>query len=133
MKRLILLLILSLALISSVDAKQERSQKAKDDFKHSHPCPSNGNDHGACPDYVIDHVIALACGGADAPENMQWQSVEEGKLKDKWERAGCSTNSDSTNRSRNESAVYQTGTRGGCFTYGQDGRKHYVSHDKCGR
>lgn len=85
MKRLILLLILSLALISSVDAKQERSQKAKDEFKYSHPCPSNGNNHGACAGYVIDHIQALACGGADAPENMQWQSIAEVKqyLKDK--------------------------------------------------
>jgi hypothetical protein len=27
-------------------ARQERSQAAKDDFKYSHPCPSNGNNHG---------------------------------------------------------------------------------------
>ena len=27
--------------------------------------------------------------GADAPSNMQWQSTEEGKAKDKVERRGC--------------------------------------------
>jgi hypothetical protein len=32
---------------------------------------------------------ACACGGIDAPENMQWQSVAEAKAKDKWERNDC--------------------------------------------
>jgi len=35
------------------------------------------------------------------PSNMQWQSVAEGKTKDKWER------------------------KGGCFYFGDDGRVHY--------
>ena len=35
---------------------------------------------------MIDPINALACGGTDAPDNMQWQSVAEGKAKDKWER-----------------------------------------------
>ena len=39
--------------------------------------------------YVIDHIKPLACGGADDPTNMQWQTVEEGKAKDKVERVGC--------------------------------------------
>jgi len=39
--------------------------------------------------HVIDHVVPLACGGADDPINMQWQTVEEGKAKDKVEREGC--------------------------------------------
>ncbi|MCX7105232.1 MAG: hypothetical protein NTU70_08145 [Methylococcales bacterium] len=34
----------------------------------------------------------MACGGADAPSNIQWQSVAEGKAKDKWERKGCQIN-----------------------------------------
>ena len=110
-----------------------KRQKTKDEFKYSHPCPSNGNNHGSCAGYVIDHITALACGGADDPSNMQWQSVAEGKAKDKWERKGCSTNSHSTSSSSSESEVYQTGSRGGCFYYDGDGRKHYVSHDKCGR
>ena len=39
--------------------------------------------------YVVDHVWPLLCGGRDAPENMQWQTIEEGKRKDKWERKAC--------------------------------------------
>jgi hypothetical protein len=34
----------------------------------------------------MKHLAALACGGADAPENMQWQTAAEAKLKDR--RAG---------------------------------------------
>ena len=67
----------------------KRSHAAITAFKHQHPCPVTGQPKGPCPGYVIDHVIALACGGKDAPSNMQWQTIEEGKAKDKWERIGC--------------------------------------------
>ena len=40
---------------------------------------------GACPGYVVDHVVPLKRGGADAPENMQWQTTAEAKAKDKVE------------------------------------------------
>jgi hypothetical protein len=65
--------------------KIARSEKAKDDFKHSHPCPSTGKQSGACPGYVIDHVQALKHGGADTPSNMQWQTVADAKAKDRTE------------------------------------------------
>jgi hypothetical protein len=41
------------------------------------------------PGWIIDHIVALACGGADKPSNMQWQTVAEAKAKDKTERKGC--------------------------------------------
>ena len=62
-----------------------RSEKAKDEFKHMHPCPATGKSSGACPGYVIDHITPLKRGGADEPYNMQWQTVEAAKAKDKWE------------------------------------------------
>ena len=34
---------------------------------------------------MIDHIVPLACGGADAPANMQWQTIREAKAKDRWE------------------------------------------------
>lgn len=37
------------------------------------------------PGYVIDHIIPLKRGGCDTVENMQWQTVEEAKEKDRWE------------------------------------------------
>jgi len=64
----------------------KRSAAAKNDFKRQHPCPSTGRSSGACPGYVIDHVRALECGGPDTSSNMQWQTVADGKAKDKTER-----------------------------------------------
>ncbi|WP_427500783.1 HNH endonuclease signature motif containing protein [Methylomonas sp. MED-D] len=122
----------------STEAKQERSQAAKEAFKREHPCPANGANHGPCPGYVIDHVTPLACGGADDPSNMQWQTEAEGKAKDKWERKDCSTGSSkhSSSGGANSSKAqdgYYTGPRGGCYTYTASGKKRYVDHSYCGR
>ena len=43
-----------------------------------------GYPHGR-PGYVVDHVIPLKRGGCDCPSNMQWQTIDEAKAKDKWE------------------------------------------------
>lgn len=70
--------------------RAHRSSSAKAAFAKAHPCPFNGKPSpNKCHGYVIDHIRPLACGGADDPSNMQWQTVEEGKAKDKWERKGC--------------------------------------------
>jgi hypothetical protein len=63
----------------------KRSQKAKSEFEHQHPCPSTGKSRGACAGYVVDHVKPLKRGGADAPSNMQWQTKQAAKQKDKTE------------------------------------------------
>ena len=54
-------------------------------FRADHPCPSTGHTIGSCPGWVVDHIAALECGGPDDPANLQWQSVEEAKKKDRWE------------------------------------------------
>jgi hypothetical protein len=64
----------------------KRSAHAKSAFRHSHRCPSTGRTTGACPGYVIDHIRALKHGGADDPSNMEWQTIESAKQKDKWEQ-----------------------------------------------
>jgi 5-methylcytosine-specific restriction endonuclease McrA len=71
---------------STHHGRYRRSTTAKNNFKREHPCPSNGRSSGSCPGYVIDHIHPLECGGADAPFNMQWQTIADGKAKDKTER-----------------------------------------------
>ena len=82
-------LIAIMTAFTPAEAKTYRSRAVTSAFQRSNPCPSTGKANGACPGYIKDHINPLACGGADAPYNMQWQSVADGKAKDKWERKGC--------------------------------------------
>ena len=109
--------------LSSHHAK--RSVAAKNLFKSFHPCPATGEDRGPCPGYVVDHIKPLACGGADDPRNMQWQTVAAGKDKDGWERIGCQ----GTARfgSRDIDGGVRRGKRGGRYSLGPSGRGHYLT------
>jgi len=78
-----------LLLSSPIEAKTKRSRSVRAHFQQSHPCPSTGKKTGACPGWVVDHKIPLCAGGADAVGNLQWQSVEAAKQKDKLEREQC--------------------------------------------
>jgi len=88
MERIIILMVLFLA-NGALDAKTYRDQAQRAAFMRLNPCPSTGLRRGKCPGYVVDHREALACGGADAPYNMQWQTKQAASDKDKWERKGC--------------------------------------------
>jgi hypothetical protein len=61
----------------------QRSASARHAFARQTGYP-NGR-----PGHVIDHIVPLACGGADAPSNMQWQTIAAAKAKDRTERIGC--------------------------------------------
>ena len=74
---------------SLASAREYRSSTVKHEFQRQQPCPSTGRTTGACPGYIKDHIRALACGGPDSVENLQWQTTAEAKAKDKWERKGC--------------------------------------------
>lgn len=69
-------------------------QKAAEDYLHRSEAArrafmkQTGYPNGR-PGYIIDHIVPLACHGADDPSNMQWQTIEEAKTKDKIERKGC--------------------------------------------
>lgn len=62
-----------------------RSESVRDAFMREHPCPCTGRTSGPCPGYVVDHIRALKHGGADTPSNMQWQTVDAAKAKDRVE------------------------------------------------
>lgn len=66
-------------------ATTERGWKAPYLFRKANPCPSTGRTTGACPGWVMDHMVSLRCGGADVPENIWWQRVQEAKEKDSQE------------------------------------------------
>lgn len=83
------IILLTLLLSTNAHAEYARSKAALRVFIKEQACPSTGLGKFPCPGYVVDHIKALACGGEDAPSNMQWQTVAEGKAKDKWERKEC--------------------------------------------
>lgn len=72
------------------DGRIKRSTTVLRYFQIRHPCPSTGLKTGPCPDWAMDHVIPLACGGCDAVFNLQWFPNElksgKGLDKDRWER-----------------------------------------------
>jgi hypothetical protein len=77
------------ALTSGASAKERRSREVTREFQREHPCPSTRRTNGACPGYTKDHIKPLACGGADAVSNMQWQTIAAAKAKDRWELRTC--------------------------------------------
>lgn len=67
----------------------ERSYKARKAFMLENPCPASGQISGECPGWVVDHIVPLCAGGRDEPWNLQWQTLEASKAKDRIERREC--------------------------------------------
>lgn len=81
--------MLALVLIGDCGAEQRRRSAVTAAFQRGNPCPSTGLQRGACPGWIKDHIIPLCAGGADHPDNLQWQTVEQAKAKDREERRQC--------------------------------------------
>jgi hypothetical protein len=81
-------LLLALALAACTSAAP-RSRAVRAEFMRAHPCPATGATQGACPGYVADHVEPLCAGGPDSPANLQWQTVDDAKAKDRLEVMRC--------------------------------------------
>jgi len=77
------------AVASPAFARRRRSSAARRAFVRAHPCPATGRVTGACAGWRVDHIESLCAGGADAPENMQWQTDAEALAKDRLEWAAC--------------------------------------------
>jgi len=79
---LAIFLFLALALRPARDARGRiiRSQVAVHHFQ-----VLTGQPNG-WPGHVVDHIVPLVSGGLDDPINMQWQTIEEAKAKDRVEQ-----------------------------------------------
>ena len=89
MNKLITILIAALIVVSCASNTVQRSNKARHDFARQTSCPSTGANKLPCPGYIIDHIEPLCAGGVDTPANMQWQTVDAAKSKDRLEKAEC--------------------------------------------
>ena len=77
MKRLLILLIAVLPVLSSADECRSTATKHQFDKMNGYPHGRKG--------YVVDHVCALAVGGIDDVKNMQYQTIADGHIKDRIE------------------------------------------------
>lgn len=89
LRAIVFLLILIFISLPTRASATTRSPTPVREFKRAHPCPATAQARGPCPGYVVDHVVPLCAGGADAPGNMQWQTTEDARAKDREERAQC--------------------------------------------
>lgn len=87
--RIALVFALAVGSFTDSNAEYHRSKAALRSFVKLEACPSTGEHRLPCPGYIIDHIKALACGGADDPANMQWQTRDDAKAKDRWELKEC--------------------------------------------
>jgi hypothetical protein len=82
----LLIILTAFLVISSAEA---RDPKEVDAFRKLNACPATQSTKGACPGWVVDHIIPLCAGGLDGPSNMQWQDHATSVEKDKTEWALC--------------------------------------------
>ena len=84
MKFLILLLLLFSTNTQAQVSCRNSSVKHKFDVSQGYPKGRSG--------YVVDHVCALANGGKDVIGNMQYQTIADGKIKDRIENTPLGRN-----------------------------------------
>lgn len=87
--RAALTLAAAVLIAQQVAAWPGRSSAERAEFRKTNPCPATGRVAGACRGWEIDHIEPLKCGGADAPANMQWLTVEAHKAKTAREAKLC--------------------------------------------
>ena len=102
MKKLLLLALLMPALVQAAPVRRDdngriyRSRTVVARFQHSTICPGTGRTGTPCRGYVVDHRKPLGCATSEAERlqldrvsNLQYQTIAEGKAKDRIERKQC--------------------------------------------
>ena len=54
-------------------------------FEPSHRCSATVSTTDVCPGYVVDDIVPFKRGGPAESSNMQWQTTEEARPKDRVE------------------------------------------------
>lgn len=83
--------MVALLFACALGVAEARDPAQRAEFVRHHPCPETAasKPHQSCFGYVVDHIVPLCAGGADAPSNMQWQELAASKVKDKEEWRLC--------------------------------------------
>lgn len=81
--------VVAAALVLMPTAADGRSPAVVREYRAQHACPATHQFKGACPGFVVDHIVPLCAGGRDHPDNMIWQSKAESLAKDKAEWEMC--------------------------------------------
>ena len=55
-------------------------------YWRQHVCPTTGLYKAPCPDYALNHILPLACGGCDSVSNLTAMRVDAKKIVDGYER-----------------------------------------------
>jgi hypothetical protein len=83
-------IIFAVLLLAAPAQAAERSSAVRAAFQRAHPCPSTGKTTGACPGYRLDHIASLCWDpSGDVIGNLQWQTIEDAKKKDRFEKQAC--------------------------------------------
>lgn len=83
------LFLLVAGLLTIPASAADRSYKTRKAFMLENPCPATGETKGKCPGWIVDHIVPICAGGRDEPWNLQWQTVEDAKAKDRIEVREC--------------------------------------------
>jgi len=64
----------------------QRNTAARRAFQREKPCPAIGQATGACPGYVVDHIVPLKRGGTDEPGICSGRRQRRRKRRTVWSR-----------------------------------------------
>jgi hypothetical protein len=89
-RRLLILagVLVGLALLCWLGASLSAAEIVRSRAVHRAFLQQSGYPQGR-PGYVADHIFPLCAGGPDAVANLQWQTVADGKTKDRAEKRLC--------------------------------------------